>query len=114
MRKLSDTVTETRNKEWGKDEFVKWDDITYFQHHDMEFYDKNRENSLKKGYSENELCAFCGKPLKPGYKVIRFYTNGNRQAEYHYNSTLTGGETIRCGNTCFKALQQAHDKKYNV
>ena len=112
MKSLLEVVNESRNKEWGKDEFVTWEEIAYYQNHQMEMSEKNRDNSLAKGYPENELCAFCGKPLKPGYRVIRMRLNKDRDAEYYYNSTIVDGEELRCGSTCFKALQQAHDAKY--
>lgn len=113
MKSLIETINEAKNKEWAPDEFVTWEDIAYYQNHGMELYEKNRSNSLAKGYPENELCAFCGKPLKPGYKVIRLYVNDkDRTGEYYCNSALKGGEELRCGSTCFKALQQAHDSKY--
>lgn len=100
-------------KYWQPDEFVNWDEWVADSNYGYDFFEKNEEKSDKLCVPLDQRCHLCNKALTGDkYKPVKFSTaSGN--SHWCYNPDAEG-EDVKIGNTCFKSLQRAHDRKYGV
>ena len=112
-------LTEGKIETWSPDEFVSYEDITYFLNFGGEFREKNLQKAMKKNIPFDECCAFCSKPLNGKYKTLYHPDPFDEEArkmysddDGYYAHPHPHMEKCKVGLTCAKAVEKAHKEKY--
>lgn len=107
-------------RNWGPNDFVRWDEAAYYWCHDYRFVDRNREKCDREGVPEDCRCSICQKEIKKGYKTLywkspteeEYMADGRDSSSRWYAVPGEDREPTKVCNTCFKSFIQAHKKIY--
>lgn len=114
---ILESIEEVGIDKWNDDDFVNWDELQSYCV-DGDTQDRNYHSAIKKGFTSDELCPICSKPLKKSYKQL--YIKDPSQEEWgdrgsssrFYAKPGENRNPKNIGNTCIKHLETAYDDIY--